>query len=196
MAEPFDLSPVVEEPVPPGSNLLVIGNAMSDTRGALVDLLTGDFRETDAAVAASTNGETVDLLRELSERTGTDDRLRGIDCSQGGPVADDRISSVNSPADLTGIGMHVDRHLGEFAEADYRVRLGFDSLSTLLVYSDFQPVYRFVHVITGRVSAVDGLGVFVIDSETHDEQAMNAITALFDAKVAVGEEGTTVDGFE
>lgn len=196
VTDPFDLSPLLRESVAPGTNLLVIGGAMSDKHDVFLEVLTGGFDERDAAVVASTNGEAVSFVDAIADRAGTDEHVRGIDCSQEGPLADDRVTSVNSPADLTGIGMHVDRHLGTFSEAGRRCRLGFSSISTLLVYSDFQPVYRFLHVITGRVSATEGLGVFVVDNETHDEQALSAITSLFDARIRVEEDGTSVSGLE
>jgi len=59
------------------------------------------------------------------------------------------------------------------------------SLSTLLMYSDLQTVFRFLHVFTGRIQSVNGLGLFSIDSTSHDEQAMNTLKQLFDGVITV-----------
>jgi hypothetical protein len=63
------------------------------------------------------------------------------------------------------------------------------SLSTLLMYSDLQTVFRFLHVFTGRVQSVDGLGLFAIDDSAHDEQTMNTLKQLFDGIVRTREDG-------
>jgi len=62
------------------------------------------------------------------------------------------------------------------------------SLSTLLMYSDLQTVFRFLHVFTGRIQSVNGLGLFSIDSTSHDEQAMNTLKQLFDGVITVPED--------
>lgn len=193
MTGTFDLSPAFDEQAPPGTNLLVTGPPLSGKRSVCLDLLASSFTDQDAAVVVTTNDTADTVLATLAERTDPT-RLWGVDCTQDSHGDGEEITSVSNPGDLTGIGMNVDRHLDELSDGGYRSRLGLLSVSTLLVYSDFQPVYRFLHVVTGRVSATGGLGVFVIDSETHDEQVMSAITSLFDGQVHVTDEETTVVG--
>ena len=88
-------------------------------------------------------------------------------------------------ADLTGIGMHADRHLGELADAGYRPRVGLVSVSTMLPLTEFRPVYRFLHVLTGRTTATDSICVVVLDSEAHDDRVVAAFTSLFDQRVEI-----------
>jgi len=56
------------------------------------------------------------------------------------------------------------------------------------MYADLQTVFRFLHVFTGRIQSVDGLGVFCIDSTSHDDQAMNTLTQLFDGVIRMSED--------
>jgi hypothetical protein len=63
------------------------------------------------------------------------------------------------------------------------------SLSTLLMYSDLQTVFRFLHVFTGRIQSVDGLGLFCIDSSAHDDQTLNTLKQLFDGLIETSEDG-------
>jgi len=63
------------------------------------------------------------------------------------------------------------------------------SLSTLLMYSDLETVFRFLHVFTGRIQSVDGLGLFCIDSTAHEDQTTNTLTQLFDGIVELSEDG-------
>lgn len=189
----FDLSPIVDEPVAPGTNLLVTGPPTSDKREVLIELLTGSF-DGDAVVLVSTRDSAGELAETLGKRTGRPGRVRVIDCAQDSREDGDGITSVSSPADLTGISMRVDHRLSEFSEAGLRPRLGLISVSTLLLYSDLRPVYRFLHVVTGRVAASGGLGLFVVDGDSHDEQTMDAIASLFDGRVRVSDGETSVSG--
>jgi hypothetical protein len=116
-----------------------------------------------------------------------------VDCvskQQGmNPVDSDEITYASSPKDMTGIGIQ----LSEFLEAFYkergvqRNRILLHSLSTLLMYSNLQTVFRFLHVFTGRVQSADALGIFVIDSTAHDQQTMSTLKQLFDGQIEIRE---------
>jgi predicted regulator of amino acid metabolism with ACT domain len=67
-------------------------------------------------------------------------------------------------------------------------RVLMDSLSTLLMYSDLQTVFRFMHVFTSRIEDADALGVHVIESTAHDAEAMNTMKQLFDGIVEVDDD--------
>lgn len=194
MSDPFDLEAVLGEPVAAGTNLLLSGPPMGGKDGVFLDLLAASFAETDAAVVISTNEDTAELVQALDDRTDASRRLRGVDCTRNDPVGDERVTGVSTPADLTGIGMHIDRHLGDFTDHALRTRLGLTSISTLLVYADFQPIFRFIHVLTGRVATTESLGLFVVDDTSHDEQVMSAIVSLFDGRVHVEDDEVRVTG--
>ncbi|MFB6256893.1 MAG: recombinase RecA, partial [Haloplanus sp.] len=50
-------------------------------------------------------------------------------------------------------------------------------------------VFRFLHVFTGRVQSVDGLGLYAIDSAAHDDKTMNTLKQLFDGVIETHEDG-------
>ncbi len=112
-------------------------------------------------------------------------KQRGI----GGADNDPRIKYASSPVDMTGIGIKLSEFLQDFYEvrglSENRVLL--HSVSTLLMYSDLQTVFRFLHVFTGRIQSADGLGLYVIDSTAHDDQTMNTLKQLFDGVIQVDE---------
>lgn len=188
MSKPHDLAGIVGHDVPAGTNILVTGPPMSGKQAVALELLSAEFTETDGAVVVTTNTTARELLQSLAGRIGSDDNLYGVDCTRGGATDSDRITGVNSPADLTGIGIGVDDHVSTLAERQVHPRLAVLSVSTLLVYLDLQPVYRFLHVLTSRVRSVDGIGVFTVDEDAHDQEMMNTITSLFDDHVRVSEE--------
>lgn len=82
--------------------------------------------------------------------------------------------------------MGVDNHVSTLAEKRVHPRLAVLSVSTLLVYLDLQPIYRFLHVLTSRVRSVDGIGVFTVAVETHDHVAVRGTRARFRGVTTTG----------
>jgi hypothetical protein len=134
-------------------------------------------------------------VEEWDDRVG-DQPARGgvVAVGQGGadvPGADWRVATVESPSDLTGIGIELSELLSTMAEAadDEPVSVCFDSITSLLQYADLQRTFRFLHVVTGRVKTVDGVGHFHIDPAAHTDQELATLKGLFDAVVDVDEDG-------
>jgi KaiC/GvpD/RAD55 family RecA-like ATPase len=103
--------------------------------------------------------------------------------------SDDRVHRVGSPADLTGVGIGASELLNAFhREGVDGFRLGVDSLSTLLLYTEFDRLARFLHVLSGRIDRADGVGLFVINPNTVDAGQFDQLTTLFDGIVELREE--------
>jgi KaiC/GvpD/RAD55 family RecA-like ATPase len=193
----YDLGPDLDEEVPPGTNVLVSGPPMSGKRSLCLDILASGTEAGEGAIIVTTKDGGDRVLDDFATRVDYEDRPVGVvDCvtrQQGvGEIReDDRIKYTSSPVDMTGIGIK----LSEFLQAFYqdrgieRNRVMLHSLSTLLMYADLQTVFRFLHVFTGRIQSVDGLGVFAIDDSAHDDQTMNTLKQLFDGIVTTQEDG-------
>ncbi len=192
----YDLSPVIDAQLNPGTSLLVSGPPLTGKRALSLDVLAEGTRRGEAAIVVTTKDGADRVLDDYRERVDIEDRpVAVIDCvtrQQGvGEVRDDdRVKYTSSPVDMTGIGIKLSETLESFYQEhdvdDTRVMV--HSLSTLLMYSDLQTVFRFLHVFTGRVQSVDGLGLFCIDSTAHDDQTMNTLTQLFDGIVTTQED--------
>jgi hypothetical protein len=52
----------------------------------------------------------------------------------------------------------------------------------MLLEADVKTVFRFTHILTGRLSGFDGLGIVTLD-DGHDQQTMNTLRQLFDGVV-------------
>jgi KaiC/GvpD/RAD55 family RecA-like ATPase len=126
--------------------------------------------------------------------TNPDDADIGVvDCvtkHQGQSVQDsDVVKYASSPVDMTGIGIK----FSEFVEEFYRERsvqenrVLLDSLSTLLMYSNLQTVFRFMHVFTSRIENADAVGIHIIESTAHDQETMNTLKQLYDGIVRTDE---------
>ncbi|NHN58247.1 MULTISPECIES: hypothetical protein [Halorussus] len=181
------------EGVDPGTTLLVAGPTMSGARRLALRLVTDGNDRGEGMILLTTNKGSETLLGECDDLcTGLANAPFGVvDCvskQQGNPVPSDRVETVSSPGDLTGVGIEFSGWCRRLREAGTeRVRTGLYSLSTLLMYTDFQTVSRFVHTLGGRISATDGLGVFLIDPATQDDRVVSTMTQFCDARVDVRE---------
>ena len=183
-----------------GTNLLVTGDPMSG-RDEFVDEMVSEGTENGEGTVYVT---TDDTAGELLGRFGHGDersldRFGVVDCvpeSQGVDEPNALVESASSPSDMTGIGVKVSSLLKEFRDERgiAHNRVFVDSVSTLLMYSNLETVFRFLHVFTGRVRSIDGFGVFVVDSAAHDEKAYSTLRQLFDgvAEVEGDDDGARV----
>ena len=174
-----------------GSNVLVVGPAMSGKRELAYDIL-GHGADTGAGTIVVSNQDSAErILQMYGPRIDRDDGTLGIiDCvtkHQGqGTISDsDRIRYASSPADMTGIGIKFTELIEEFyAERGIeRNVVLFDSVTTLLMYSDLETVFRFLHVFTSRVGNADAMGLFLLQEDAHDERVMGTLNQLFDGVI-------------
>ena len=98
-----------------------------------------------------------------------------------GPTGPVRIETIGSPGNLTDLGIKINGFLQEWEADDAAPTICFHSLTTLLQYAELQRVFRFLHVLTGRVRAVDGLAHFHLDPGAHEPHVENTLMTLFDA---------------
>ena len=97
------------------------------------------------------------------------------------------VSVVESPDDLTGLGITVGGHLKRWEDAGPTL-VTVDSLTVLLQYVDLKRAFRFLHVLVNRVKAAGAAGHYHMDPAAHDEQTVATLASVFDA-VARHEDG-------
>ncbi|MHC1576292.1 MAG: RAD55 family ATPase [Methanosarcinaceae archaeon] len=176
-----------------GTNLMVIGPPMSGKEDIINHVMYSGLLENNASIIVSTRDPGEDLLEWFDQFHDNIDMLHiGIvDCvtkTLGMSASDTaNIKRASSPVDLTGIGVRISQYFEQFCmkEKVPGVRLCINSLSTILMYSNIQTVFRFLHVFTGRVKAVKGLGIYVVENEMHDPQTIATLKQLFDGMVEI-----------
>jgi KaiC/GvpD/RAD55 family RecA-like ATPase len=193
----YDLRPHLDVDIEPGTNLLLSGPPLTGKRTLALNVLASGVQAGDGAIVVTTKDGADRILDDFDDRVDhagrpvgvvdTVTRQQGVNDVRDGDV----VRYTSSPVDMTGIGIK----LSEFLQAFYeergvrRNRIMLHSLSTLLMYSDLQTVFRFLHVFTGRVQSVDGLGLFAIDDSAHDDRTLNTLKQLFDGIVHTSEDG-------
>ncbi len=195
----YDLQPHLDAEVEPGTNILLTGPPLSGKRALCLDLLASGTEDGQGSIIVTTKDSADRMLEQFADRTSYESRpVAVVDCvtkQQGDEVPErNRVKYASSPVDMTGIGIQ----LSEFLQAFYQDRnitqnrVMLHSMTTLLMYSDLQTVFRFLHVFTGRVQSVDGLGLYCIDETAHDQQTLNTLKQLFDGVVEMQEEGEPI----
>ena len=193
----YDLTDVLPDTeIPPGTNVLIAGAPLTGKRGLAFDAIASGANRGEGTIVVTTKDSANKVLSEfdgLVEADSPGDVDVGVvDCVTkqrgiGSVEENQRVKYASSPVDMTGIGIKLSEFLQEFYEGRglNRNRILLHSVSTLLMYSDLQTVFRFLHVFTGRVQSADALGLYVIDSTAHDDQTMNTLKQLFDAVIEV-----------
>ncbi len=181
--------------VDPGTNILVSGPPLTGKRRLAMDVLAHGAADGEGSVIVTTRDSSDRVLADYRSRlTNPDDADVGVvDCvtqHQGRSASDtELVKYASSPVDMTGIGIKFSEFIEEFygERGVRRNRVLVDSLSSLLMYSDLQTVFRFMHVFTSRIEDADAIGIHIIDSTAHDAEAMNTMKQLFDGIVEVDE---------
>ena len=182
----------------PGSNLLVSGPPLSGKRRMALEILADGSDRGEGVIVVTTRDSANRLLSDyealVSDPQSVDIGI--VDCvtkHQGRTARDtDIVKYASSPEDMTGIGIKFSEFVEEFQteRGIENVRVLVDSLSTLLMYSDVQTAFRFMHVFTSRLENADAMGLHTIESTAHDEEALNTLRQLFDHAVSVEEDGS------
>ncbi|WP_049981296.1 RAD55 family ATPase [Halolamina rubra] len=204
MSTPYDIDAVLPdgtiEALPPGTNVLITGPAMVGKREVAFKLLASGHETGEGVLCVSTSASASSMLDEFERYVPTLDRDRVaiVDCSGSDSqraIREIATERVSSPGDLTGISIGTAKLLQRFSEQDVSdVRHGLVSISTLIQYLDLNTVFKFLHIYTSRIADTDGLGVFTLESVSHDPQTVNTITSEFDCVIELreGEDGREI----
>lgn len=182
----------------PGTTVLVTGRGRLASKLARQMTLSGT-KSGDGAVFVSTNTTGTTLATEcLDAVPELDPEGLGIVDVTGrtSPEIDTevQIETLSSTGDLTGISIKFSiLHSALYERGFDRMRVCFDSLSLLLLYTNAKTITRFVHAISGRVSATNSFCVFVMDPSMHEQQVMYTLEHICDGRIDIQASG---DGLE
>lgn len=178
------------EPVPAGTSLLVTGPSLGGTREFVMRLLACE--EGEGLILVTTDRASPEVIESFEGGGCAYDtaRMAVVDCTADSRAhAEHNVHAVSGPSDLTGIGIAFSSLYEElYAGGVERVRTGLYTLAPLLMFVDeVQPLYRFLHTVTGRIRSAGGLGVAAIDPETQDETTIRTLSQPFDGEIRLRE---------
>lgn len=173
-----------------GSEILVIGPTLSDKDHIAFDILV-DSWETEADPFVVTATDPAPQFRSRFESYIPPDRrvqdVYVIDCTetpQGERPGRQSGCSVSSPVDLTGVSVCLSKGYERYGNTGRR-RVLIDNLSTLLIYSDIDRIYRFLSVINSRTSELGDATIQLLDTDAIDTEDRNTLFQLFSIIIEV-----------
>ncbi len=182
-----------------GANVIILAPAMSEAEKIAYNLcrpLPGEY-----TIVLTTEDQSSELIDNFNkwgfniENVGLIDTVTKVST----PTIQDelRVRYVGSPSDLTGIGIKfskmvesiTDGHFSKEKPARYPppLRLCVSTVSTLLMYRKLEVLYQFLHVFSTKLKKMEGIGVYILNSESFDEKTIsllkNLMTVAIDIKV-------------
>ena len=85
---------------------------------------------------------------------------------------------------------------GEFSEGEAGlfpppIRFCVNSISTLLMYRRLEVLYQFLHVLTAKLKKIEGVGIYLLNSESFDDKTLSMIKQLMNCVIEVKIENNT-----
>ncbi|MCK9630487.1 MAG: hypothetical protein M0R30_02495 [Methanoregula sp.] len=180
-----------------GTNILILAPPMSQADQlayALTRPLTGEY-----AIVLSTNERAAEVV-DAFKAAGADKRFIGVidaitKSSTPSIIDTPRLMFVSSPTDLTGIGIKFSNMIetifeGNFSEGEAGlfpppIRFSVNSISTLLMYRRLEVLYQFLHVLTAKLKKIEGVGIYLLNSESFDDKTLSLIKQLMQCVIEV-----------
>ncbi|MBP2147110.1 KaiC/GvpD/RAD55 family RecA-like ATPase [Methanofollis sp. W23] len=184
--------------IPPASNLLLLAPPFTGA-DRLAYQLTHPGKN-DYTIVISADGDALDVKDSFGLSREDSHRLWVVDCitrtMEPTATDSDQVKYVASPVDLTGMGIKVTRILEEIKEIEAaagtgevpRVRICVNSLSSFLIYSKLEAIYRFFHILSARVRRMNGVAVYLLNPAAVDEKTISTIEQLMNGVIRISEE--------
>lgn len=196
--EPSSQPDTIAPQLPESANILLLTSTLGSADGkACIDLLTVTEPDRENVLSITFTQSADDRLSlwqsyvpDLPAHAGiiTVDVLTRSASTNDAPPAQNiptpiAVESVSDPGDLTGLGIAISEFLSNWEGAPNQTVVCFHSLTPLLQYADLQRVFRFLHVLTGRLESAGAVAHFHLDPHAHDEQTLGTLSQLFDVVV-------------
>jgi hypothetical protein len=176
----YAVDPVLPvETLSPGTTMIVTGTEEGECR-ALADRLLAIGLERDEPAVAVATGDPPAAVRDRIP-DAHESPVATVSMGVSEESSEDLTRCIESTNDFSAVGLACSELVERLA--DDRVRVSVDTVSDLLGVADTNTVFRFMHVLTGRITAADGLGIATLQVDRHDQQTCSTISQLFDARV-------------
>jgi len=187
-------------PVPhlqPGSASLIIASPLSGKKELLYQYVSGCLKNKQPIIFISTDTSSEEIKKELLKNkifyASQGNIIKFIDCfsHQTGNIIPDKldIKRVAGPLALNEISIAMAEIEREFLRKNKPAHtVIFDSLSTVLMYSNPEMVGRFIQVLIAKVKNKAGSIIFTIEQGMHDEKTIITMEHLMDGIITLKKE--------
>jgi len=130
-------------------------------------------------------------VEESFRDAGILDKIIFVDCASrlaGDNPSGKRVVLINNPADLTQLTINITKIIEKFGERKFLI---FDSLTTLLIYSEFSLLTRFVHSLGLIMKARKVTTFFLAVEQEATKEMLKFLSSIADnyVQLKVNKEG-------
>jgi len=186
--------------VPPGSNLLLLGDLFSGKDIFSKEFIKEGLNNSEACIFVSTNDPIQETLEEFKDYNL--ESLGIINCISARSDLDNdfpligQIRFASSPTDLPMIMAFINEFLDLFRARDVPgIRIVFDSVSTLLMYSNLKTIFKFLHVLTNTVKARNAVLLMTMEEGVHDKIEISSLQRLNQGIITMSDGELRFNGF-
>ena len=104
----------------------------------------------------------------------------------------ENIKYVSGPLALNELSIAISDFQREFLKKEMLHLIIFDSISTLLMYSNAEAIGRFLQIIIAKIKNLEGDMLFTIEQGMHDDKTVVTIEHLMDTILEVKKEGNKI----
>lgn len=97
--------------------------------------------------------------------------------------------TVPDPSNLSELGVRINERLSAWEDNENQTVMCFRSLTSLLDHVDLQAVFRFLHILTRRITSSGAVAHYHLDVNAHDEETLATLKPLFDTVIEVDQTG-------
>lgn len=132
----------------------------------------GRFRDWRRGRSAQVSDLAIVAVGDLTRSTGSVD----ADARPTSPI-----TGIDDPTDLSALGRVVSDRVEAWGGTDATTLVCFDSLDVLVRFVGVRRAYKFIHVLTGRLSALDARAHFHLSPRQHEDETVARFASLCDA---------------
>lgn len=186
--------------VSPGDNILLIGPPMTGKSLIVMDFFYSGLKNGGGGIYITTK-DTAGKLYQSFEEAGMDltpykDSFGIIDCvSRTLPIEPENsyknVAYAASAIDMPAISIGLNNFLRELLKEKRieKIQVVVESLSNLLMYSNLQTVYRFLHVFTSSTRAAEAISIYSVEEGMHSGETIATLKQLVQMSLELQEDG-------
>ena len=182
--------------IPQISASIVIGPPLSGKKELVYRYMLEGLKNKEPMIFVSTDVSPEEIKRDMVKNKifygPFTNILRFIDCYslQAGNQLQDTNDTirVSGPLALNEISIAISKIEAQFHRINPKHRLIFDSLSTLLMYSNPQMIGRFLQVMIAKIKRAEGSMLFTLEEGMHDSKDIITIEHLMQAIIHIKRE--------
>ena len=171
---------------------LVLAKPLEGKREFIENYAKSAIKENKTLLFVLTDKSPEQLKKEMLESKIFFKNFYFVDCysqqNNGTQKDEDNIKYVSGPLALNEISIALSEFGRDFMkkEADYDII--FDSLSTLLIYSNAEAIARFLQVLISKVKQLNGGITFTLEEGMHDAKAIITLEHFMDSVINIKKE--------